>query len=168
MQIQSLRTRLGANPSAIDALIAAAQADGTVASHGATLARAGWSPTLSPAESALVDQILSSLRAAGVEPPTSAELAAQLGAPVDALLRFLERRGDVVQTEEGRYYTVANLGLLVDRLRAVLTTNVAATPAELRDSLGVSRKYLIPFLEYCDRAGYTNRHPTGRVWRPGA
>jgi selenocysteine-specific elongation factor len=168
MQIQSLRTRLGANPSAIDALIAAAQADGTVASHGATLARAGWSPTLSPAESALVDQILSSLTAAGVEPPTSVELAAQLGAPVDALLRFLERRGDVVQTEEGRYYTVANLGLLVDRLRAVLTTNVAATPAELRDSLGVSRKYLIPFLEYCDRAGYTNRHPTGRVWRPGA
>ena len=165
---QLLRTKLSAHPQVVDAVIAAEASAGRIESHGAALARSGWSPTLSDGESELVRRILSTLMTAGVEPPSSAELATQLGAPVDALLRFLERRGDVIQTEEGRYYTVANLKLLVDRLRDVLTSNVAATPAEIRDSLGVSRKFLIPFLEYCDRAGYTNRQATGRVWRPGA
>jgi selenocysteine-specific elongation factor len=36
-------------------------------------------------------------------------------------------------------------------------------PAELRDLVGLSRKYLIPFLEYCDRTGITARKATGRV-----
>jgi hypothetical protein len=39
------------------------------------------------------------------------------------------------------------------------------TPSELRDLLGISRKFLIPFLEYCDAAGYTMRSGAGRVWR---
>jgi len=36
-------------------------------------------------------------------------------------------------------------------------------PAELRDFLGVSRKYLIPLLEYCDRRGVTDRRVAGRA-----
>jgi selenocysteine-specific elongation factor len=167
MPTQLLRTRLVADPHIVDALIAAELADGVVVSHGGALARAGWAPTLTSQERDTVERILSTLRAAGVEPPTAAELSVQLAVPVDALLRFIERRGDVIQTEEGRYYTAENLRLLVDRLRQVLTTNVAATPAEIRDGLGLSRKYLIPFLEYCDRVGYTNRSQAGRVWRTG-
>jgi selenocysteine-specific elongation factor len=165
---QLLRMRLTAHSHIVDALIEDELRGGYVESHGGALARAGWTPTLSAQDSELVVRILAILGSAGVEPPSSGELATQLSAPIDGVLRFLERRGDVVQTEEGRYYTAANLTLLVDRLRTVLTANVAATPAEIRDSLGVSRKYLIPFLEYCDRTGYTNRQPTGRVWRPGA
>jgi selenocysteine-specific elongation factor len=168
MPTQLLRTRLSAHAPVVDALIDAEVADGNIASHGGALARADWTPTLTDRESELLRRVLSTLTEAGVEPPTAAELTTQLSAPVDALLRFLERRGDVIQTEEGRYYTVANLQVLIDRLRQLLTSNVAATPAEIRDGLGVSRKYLIPFLEYCDRAGYTNRQATGRVWRAGS
>lgn len=166
--IQLVRSRLNASAEVADALIEQEIAAGTLVTRSGGLARSGWSPTLSPTESTLVDRILATLAAAGVEPPTSAELAASLGTAVEGLLRFLERRGDVVQTEEGRYYTVDNLKQLVERLRGVMTTNAAATPAEIRDGLGLSRKYLIPFLEYCDRAGYTNRQSGGRVWRPGA
>jgi selenocysteine-specific elongation factor len=165
---QLLRSRLVASPDVVDALVQRELDGGTVVGRSGAIARAGWVPTLSASEAALVDRILDALNIAGAEPPSAAELSTTLGPPVEALLRFLERRGDVVQTEEGRYYTAANLARLVDRLRDVMTTNAAATPAELRDSLGLSRKFLIPFLEYCDRAGYTNRRDGGRVWRPGA
>jgi selenocysteine-specific elongation factor len=164
---QLLRARLGADAHVIDALIAQELASARVESRGAALARAGWVPTPADHERQTLERILAVLTEAGIEPPSAGELATQLAAPVDALLRFLERRGDVVQTEEGRYYTVANLELLLNRLRALLTANVAATPAEIRDGLGVSRKYVIPLLEYCDRVGYTNRQGGGRVWRPG-
>ena len=39
------------------------------------------------------------------------------------------------------------------------------TPAQLRDVLGLSRKYLIPFLEFCDRKGITERKGDGRILR---
>jgi selenocysteine-specific elongation factor len=39
------------------------------------------------------------------------------------------------------------------------------SPAELREVLGFSRKFLIPFLEYCDRQGLTARTAGGRAWR---
>ena len=38
-------------------------------------------------------------------------------------------------------------------------------PSQLREALGLSRKYLIPLLEYCDRVGHTTRSGAGRVWR---
>jgi selenocysteine-specific elongation factor len=38
-------------------------------------------------------------------------------------------------------------------------------PTDLREMLGFSRKYLIPFLEYCDKKGYTSRQGNGRIWR---
>jgi hypothetical protein len=35
-------------------------------------------------------------------------------------------------------------------------------PAELRESVPLTRKFLIPLLEYCDRMGYTVRNEQGR------
>ena len=37
------------------------------------------------------------------------------------------------------------------------------TPSELKDVLGVSRKFLIPLLEFCDKTGVTERSGDGRV-----
>ena len=53
---------------------------------------------------------------------------------------------------------------LVARLRDGMQPGREYSPAELRDLLGFSRKFLIPFLEYCDRHGITARTATGRVW----
>jgi selenocysteine-specific elongation factor len=38
-----------------------------------------------------------------------------------------------------------------------------ATPAQLRDRTGLSRKYLIPLLEWADRRGITRRQGDARV-----
>jgi hypothetical protein len=50
-------------------------------------------------------------------------------------------------------------------LRTRLEPARSYTPAELRDLLGISRKFLIPFLEYCDRTGVTDRTDVGRALR---
>jgi hypothetical protein len=67
--------------------------------------------------------------------------------------------------EGDRWYDAAALGRLVAALREAAGDRIHP-PAELRDRLGLSRKYLIPFLEYCDRTGVTERHPEGRRVRP--
>jgi selenocysteine-specific elongation factor len=105
------------------------------------------------------------LDSAGSEPPTESELATELGDDVGPILRFLERKADVVQVEPDRYYAAGQLKHLLNRLRQSMPDGAELSPAQIRDSLELSRKFLIPFLEYCDRAGYTNRGVTGRVWR---
>jgi selenocysteine-specific elongation factor len=81
------------------------------------------------------------------------------------MLRVLERRGTVVQVEPQRYYSTAALATVADRLRAGTVPGRVYSPAELRDVLGVSRKFLIPLLEHFDRTRVTDRHAEGRVIR---
>ena len=79
------------------------------------------------------------------------------------LLRNLEREGKVVQVEGDRFYAAAVVEGLVGRLRSGMTPGREYGPAELRELLGTSRKFLIPFLEWCDRQRITERRPEGRV-----
>ena len=58
-------------------------------------------------------------------------------------MRFLERTGDVVQVEQGRYYTKAALGRVLDRLKSVMPEDREYTPAEIRESLDTSRKLVL-------------------------
>ena len=52
---------------------------------------------------------------------------------------------------------------MIGKLRLELVPERIYSPAELREVLGVSRKYLIPFLEFCDVRGVTVRKAEGRV-----
>jgi selenocysteine-specific elongation factor len=75
----------------------------------------------------------------------------------------MEREGIVIAVESERYYATQSVQHLVARLREGMEPGREYGPAELREILGLSRKYLIPFLEFCDRKRYTERRTTGRV-----
>jgi selenocysteine-specific elongation factor len=165
VSVQLLRSQLPASSLVAEAAIARAEVEGLIAVSGGLAARAGWAPTLSADHGVAADTVLRRLDAAGAEPPSAEELQTEIGRPVDALLRYLERRGDIVQVEAGRYYAPAHLTRLIERLRTSFGSGGERSPSELREALGLSRKYLIPFLEYCDRVGHTARGANGRVWR---
>jgi selenocysteine-specific elongation factor len=134
-------------------------------SDGGLIRQPGFSAELSGADDGLAKAALAELTAAGAEPPTVAELAQRHGEKVATVLRFLERSQAVVQVEPGRFYTADTLRAVLDRLKAAMPEKREYTPAELREALGTSRKYLIPLLEYCDRHGLTVRSETGRSWK---
>jgi len=111
------------------------------------------------------DRLAHDICAGGQEPPSVGELGLRYGSSVPALLRFLERQGRIVQVETDRYYDRSALEGMIDRLRGALVPGKVYVPAQLRDILGFSRKYLIPFLEFCDRTGLTERRGDGRTIR---
>jgi len=101
---------------------------------------------------------------AGWEVPTIAELMREFpDAPVRALLANLAREGRVEQMDPERYADPEGLR----RFRAALTETLAelvrATPAQLRARFGLTRKYLIPLLEWADRRGLTRRDGDART-----
>jgi selenocysteine-specific elongation factor len=164
--LQSLRARLGVDAQVAEAVLGELQSEGLLELRGAVAMRAGWAPVLSREAESVRRRILETLQAAGAEPPSVAELEEECGASTRALLRLLERNGEVVQVEGERYYATRALDELTGTLRAAMSPGRPYTPAELRDALGLSRKYLIPLLEHWDRSGITERRGGERFIAP--
>lgn len=159
-----LATELRVPGDVLDQAISDLAVRGTVERRGAVLVRAGWQPTMNERDLAFRDALVRDLVAAGTEPPDVSELAERHGRDPVRVLRALEREGTIVGVEAGRFYAANVVEDLLQQLRAGMTPGREYSPAELRELLGLSRKYLIPFLEYCDRKRHTERRATGRVW----
>ena len=130
---------------------------------GPLLRRVGWAPSPSARDLEATDHLAHDICAAEQEPPSVGELVSRYGSSVPALLHMLERQGRIVQVERDRYYDRSALEAMITQLRETLKPGQVYAPAQLRDVLGSSRKFLIPFLEFCDRRGVTERRGDGRV-----
>jgi selenocysteine-specific elongation factor len=163
--INELRAKLRIPEALFDRVLADLVESRKLGNDAGVIRQPGFSAGLSSAEDKVAKAAIAELETAGAEPPSVTELATKHGPQVSNVLRFLERTGEVVQVEQGRYYTKTALQAVLDRLRSVMPEDREYTPAEIRESLGTSRKFLIPILEYADRKGFTIRGETGRRWR---
>ena len=167
MPLQSLRSRLGIQDVVVDQLVAERVSGGELRVAAGLISRAGWSPRLTPAQVQSRTELLETLARARREPPSVSELAERTGSDTMSLLRLLERSGKLVQVEPDRFFVREAVEEMVELLRRRMAPGRVHAPAELRDVLGLSRKYLIPFLEYCDRTQVTERRADGRVLMDG-
>ena len=163
--INELRAKVRVPEPLFDHILSSLVETRKLVNDGGLIRQPNFSAGLSGAEDMVAKAALADLEAAGAEPPSVAELATKHGPQVSNVLRFLERAGDVVQVEPGRYYTRAALQQVLDKLKSVMPEDREYTPAEIRESLNTSRKFLIPLLEYADRKGLTIRSDAGRRWR---
>jgi selenocysteine-specific elongation factor len=162
---QEIRSRLGIDQQLFDRVVSQLVEGKKLTATGAELRAAGFGPELSAEQARVADEMLAVLAAAGYEPPSVSELEARFGTQTQSLLRHLVRTQRVVQVEDSRYYTPEAVRELLARLEKGMAGKGELAPTELREVLGFSRKFLIPFLEYCDKRGYTSRQGNGRVWR---
>jgi selenocysteine-specific elongation factor len=122
---------------------------------GNRIKRTGFQAILSARQAELRSAILSALALAGLAAPSVDELG-----PADQvrpLLRLLELDGLVRAVAPTLYLDAEALTAAVDRTRLELGGRSGLSPAEFRSTLPVSRKHLIPILEYFDRQGITVR-----------
>ena len=165
MSLQALRATMQAVPEPIvDAVIDLGVRKQLLEPAGGVVRRPGWSPSLDRGASDARSAIAGRIAAAQWHVPTVAELEREFaGAPVRALLAHLAREGGVEQVDQERFAAPAAMTEFRSRLEAVLGELGQATPAELRDRFGLTRKYLIPLLEWADRRGITERRGDARV-----
>ncbi|MDZ7779879.1 MAG: selenocysteine-specific translation elongation factor [Gemmatimonadota bacterium] len=104
------------------------------------------------------------LLAGGLAPPFVDELPEPLAGRPDlwSLLYWLEERGVVEQVADDLYVGRDHLRAAEERVRASLGGRVGLGPADFRDALDVTRKHLIPLLNYLDTRGVTLRREDGR------
>ena len=160
---RTVRENLRVNEELADVAISDLQQANEIEATGPLLRRVGWTPSPSTRDLEATDHLAHDICAAEHEPPSVGELVSRYGSSVPALLRMLERQGRIVQVERDRYYDRSALDAMIAQLREALKPGQVYVPAQLRDVLGSSRKFLIPFLEFCDRRGITERRGEGRV-----
>lgn len=106
---------------------------------------------------AMLERIILRIEEGALTPPSLAELDTelQLAGSADAI-RLAARSGRIVAVERDRFYGAQALAGFTSRL-AELAARGPITPPGVREALGISRKYLIPLLEWADRSGITIR-----------
>lgn len=166
--LESLRA--GLVPRSSDQLVAAALAwltdTGEVVVRGPWVRLPGHEVSLTTGERQARARMIERLREARLEPPEPERLEAELGldrALRNDLLRLLAEDGLAVAVTPELYLDAAVERELRETAWRIVTEQGTATPAHFKAALGVSRKYLIPILEYLDRVGVTRRTAGGRV-----
>ncbi len=166
--LEDVRTALR-DAELADAAVATLASAGTVVLEGSSVRRQGFQPALSPEDERLATVLRTALVEAGPLGLTEAELGQHVPAVrARELAEFDERAGRVVRVGRDRYYDIESL----DRLRGIIVGLIGqrgrATPAEIREVTGLTRKYLIPVLEWMDAFGFTVRDGDSRKLGPAA
>jgi selenocysteine-specific elongation factor len=156
LPLETLRHALRAPQPVVEAALADLARAGRIRQRDGVAALAGFTPKVEGGD-AEVDRIIGILEAAALSPPSLAELEAATGRrDLGAMLRLAAANGRVEAVERDRYYTRAALDRFT-RTLADLGREADIVPAAVRDRLGISRKFLIPLLEWADGKGLTVR-----------
>ena len=124
--------------------------------------KAGFAPR-SAGGDAEVKQAVEALRVAGLAPPTVPELERQLGLrDLRGALRVAAGRGLVDSIEPDRYGATSALEQFARVLRELGAGGAEISPQLVRERTGLSRKFLIPLLEWADRKAVTRRDVDGK------
>ncbi|MGH2448314.1 MAG: selenocysteine-specific translation elongation factor [Chloroflexota bacterium] len=95
-------------------------------------------------------------------PPSGIDLIRQAGDSAE-LLPVLAESGEIVRLADGLYLTSEAYKEAIELVRTKLVRDGAITVAQVRDSLGTSRKYALALLEHLDAQRLTRRQGDERV-----
>ncbi|MDZ4168592.1 MAG: selenocysteine-specific translation elongation factor [Coriobacteriia bacterium] len=113
--------------------------------------------------------LLPLIEAAGAAPPTLAEMLDSTGVDPGVARKALARlvsEGRLVRVSSDFHFSPAAIAAVRATLEAYFASrSEGATTSDLREALGLSRKYAIPLLEYLDSQGITKREGDLRTLR---
>ena len=117
-------------------------------------------PKLTKNETKLLEHLQTTLQQTGLQAPLLKELQQQAEKQADAVLQLLkiaESGGAIMKISDELYLSVQTVELVKSKLKALMTDGTGKTMAEIRDTLGTTRKYAVPLCEYLDHTGFTVR-----------
>jgi selenocysteine-specific elongation factor len=157
-------------PEAFDLLVGLAMARGVVEAEQNLLKRKGWRPRAG-------DKLQAGVRLVETRLAEAPELFLSLRSlepecklmrhEFQELVKFMGVSQLAVKVGPDLLVSKANFDRLLETALGVLKVRGTASTPELKDALGMSRKYLIPFLEHLDQTGVTARSGNDRVLRSG-
>src|SRR5664280_2726553 len=105
---------------------------------------------------------------AGLTPPSLTDVVNDFKdqkAKAQSIIKLMLKDGDLITINEELCFASVSLSKLRDDYKAMLVKDGKATPATFKDLTGLSRKYIIPLMEYFDMNKLTVRVGDHRILR---
>jgi selenocysteine-specific elongation factor len=171
MSREELRGRAGAADERVFAhLLTALEAEGVVRADRDKVRLASHEVRLTAEQRKAADRLEQDFLSAAAAPPSPEEALARAGLSGDEeheLFQVLVEARKLVRVKESLYFHAQALDAIQDKLVTMLRERKEIGPGDIKDLLGISRKYAIPLLEFFDSRRVTTRVGERRVLRGG-
>ncbi|MDR2035276.1 MAG: selenocysteine-specific translation elongation factor [Coriobacteriales bacterium] len=160
------RFKKNLSSTVFDALIEEGQKQGILQVDGGLIAHPKARSQIRSADSKTAGILIQKLTEAQTTPPTIQELIKDCKletAPVLRALKSMEAQRLIVRVSKELCFEASVFESLRDKVVNYLKVNSRAQATELKDALGLSRKYAIPILEYLDAQRITKRQDDYRI-----
>jgi selenocysteine-specific elongation factor len=169
MSREELRGRSGAPDERVFAhLVSGLEAGGVVRTDRDKIRLASHDVRLSPDQQKTVDRLEQDFLTSAAAPPSPEEALTRVGLAGDEdheLFQVLVEARKLVRVKESLYFHTQALDAIQDKLVTMLRERKEIGPGDIKDLLGISRKYAIPLLEFFDARRVTTRVGERRVLR---
>jgi selenocysteine-specific elongation factor len=168
LTLLGLSKRLRIAEAALHPVLRSFVDEGRIVFRSGYYATPGFSPDLSEDQRVFFEQHLSDARSSNAPVPVAdvtAEMKASKIAGVAQAFDTLVEIGAIVQIGAD-LYRYAQIERLQHQVVQALARRPRMTVAELRDLVGMSRKHVVPLLEWFDRIGLTLRDGDYRLAAP--
>ncbi len=171
MSREELRGRAGAADERVFAhLLTTLEAEGVVRADRDKVRLASHEVRLTAEQQKAADRLEQDFLSAAAAPPSPEEALARAGLSGDEeheLFQVLLEARKLVRVKESLYFHAQALDVIQDKLVTMLRERKEIGPGDIKDLLGISRKYAIPLLEFFDSRRVTTRVGERRVLRGG-
>ena len=169
MSREELRGRGGGADERVFAhVLAALDAEGTVRVDRDKVRLGSHEVRLSADQQAAMDRVEREFRDAQASPPSPAEALGRAGLRGDEehdLFQVLLESRRLIRVKESLFFHAEALESIQEKLVALLRERKEIGPGDIKDLLGISRKFAIPLLEFFDARRVTTRVGERRVLR---
>jgi selenocysteine-specific elongation factor len=122
---------------------------------GSAISRASHRANLPAELKPAAEKIRAALAAKPFDPPARRDIARDTA--TEKALKFLADQGEVIEISDEIVLLRSSLDQMQTAISDFISANGPATASQLREKLASSRRVVIPFLEYLDRIGVTQR-----------
>jgi selenocysteine-specific elongation factor len=170
MSREELRTKVGSfvSPRLFNAVMRYMEKDGRIVIDRESLRLPDHRVNLQGELEELRWSISDLYRNAGLTPPSLKEVLGTFAAHksrVGSVLNIMFKDGSLIKVNEDLYFDQAALARLREDYKNLLMKDGKATPVSFKALTGLSRKYIIPLLEYFDMTKLTVRSGEHRILR---
>jgi len=152
----------------LELALATLEAEGVVRTERDQVRLASHAIRLTSEQQRIVEGLEEIYRSAGAAPPNAEDALGRLGikgTDRHELFQLLVADRRLLRVKESLFFHAAALGEIQVKVVAHLKEKKEIGPADVKDLLGVSRKYAIPLMEYFDSQRVTVRQGERRVLR---
>lgn len=152
----------------LDRMLAHLVEDGRLVVQGNGVALPEFRVTLNERQVELLDRLIQAMGEETVDPPPVKDLARLLAVPIPAVETILmlgEQSGKLVRIAEDLRVPATAVVRVKQTLRQLGANGRPFTAGEFRDALETSRRVAIPWLEWADEQGFTDRREETRTLR---